>query len=698
MTVFAAVASREHHGAENARNAALSRLVALESRDLQNRDPALAIQLALVAYRLSQTTEARSALLDATAGEMPTRLLGRPGQTDLALGDDGHRVAIAYQGGNSIALYGLRYWQLTPLATLPGAPRTAAVDAIALSDNGQLLALGDSTGHITLWSLRSAAHPKRLATLRAGSGAVRGLSFSPGGGALAAADTTGEVQRWSLVSPAQPGLAPALAAPAGVKLEALSYSPNGRTLAAVGSHGTLILWPAHGGTAPLAHDTLGPAALSSVTFSPDGRTLAAGGAGGLVFLCTVRADGRIEPQASHPAVSAGAGVSSLAFSRDGRYLAAGTFGKAVPVWSTYDWVRVASLPHPANVTGVGFTDRDRRLISTDAAGTTLIWQFPAPSTYTFASALTGVSYSRAKPQLAVTLQSGHTDRWDVVDEWAAAPEGAWYAAALSAAPPNSYWTKPPSTTTSTSTTASGASTTGTTALAVSPRAGDQALRRTLAQTAVRSSALSTDGQLFAAAGADHLVWLWDVSDPASPQLLAKLGGFTGAVTGVVFSRNGQTLFAGSADHTVRIWSLAKPTQPKELPSSPLIGPSTALTRLVLSPDGHTLAGATVDGHVWLWSVANPSKASLDASLTAARDRLTALAFSPSDNVLVAGGLNRRLTFWHYRPFEAVNRICALAGTPITANEWTLYVPGAPYKPPCAKWTPPVIRTVTTSAP
>src|SRR5579862_3363897 len=97
MAIFAAVASREHFSAENARNDALSRLVALESRDLRPTDPSLAMQLALVAYRLSATTEARSTLIDATAGEMPTRLLGPFGHTSIALGDDGHRLAIAYR-------------------------------------------------------------------------------------------------------------------------------------------------------------------------------------------------------------------------------------------------------------------------------------------------------------------------------------------------------------------------------------------------------------------------------------------------------------------------------------------------------------------------------------------------------------------------------------------------------------------------
>jgi hypothetical protein len=69
-------------------------------------------------------------------------------------------------------------------------------------------------------------------------------------------------------------------------------------------------------------------------------------------------------------------------------------------------------------------------------------------------------------------------------------------------------------------------------------------------------------------------------------------------------------------------------------------------------------------------------------------KLTAIAFSPTDNTLVSAGSDHRLTFWHYRPYQAANRICAYGGTPITAAEWARYVQGAPYQPPCANWTPP----------
>src|SRR5579875_3162793 len=93
MTIFAAVNSRERHGIANARDAVLSQYVALEARGLQQSDPALSSQLALVAYRLWPSVDARSALLDATAGEIPTRLLGARGETGISLGDDGHRLA-----------------------------------------------------------------------------------------------------------------------------------------------------------------------------------------------------------------------------------------------------------------------------------------------------------------------------------------------------------------------------------------------------------------------------------------------------------------------------------------------------------------------------------------------------------------------------------------------------------------------------
>ena len=133
--------------------------------------------------------------------------------------------------------------------------------------------------------------------------------------------------------------------------------------------------------------------------------------------------------------------------------------------------------------------------------------------------------------------------------------------------------------------------------------------------------------------------------------------------------------------------MSEPEDPQAEASSPLTGPSSTITKLMLSPDGRTLAAATAEGNVWLWAVGIRA-GNLTGTLTAATGDIAALAFSPSDNILVAGGSDQRLTFWHYRPYQGVDRICALEGTPITPGEWEQYVPGAPYRPPCQNWTPP----------
>lgn len=56
-----------------------SRQIALTALKLRESDPVIAARLFIFAYRTAQTSEARSALLDASATSAPTRYVGGAG-------------------------------------------------------------------------------------------------------------------------------------------------------------------------------------------------------------------------------------------------------------------------------------------------------------------------------------------------------------------------------------------------------------------------------------------------------------------------------------------------------------------------------------------------------------------------------------------------------------------------------------------
>lgn len=145
-----------------------------------------------------------------------------------------------------------------------------------------------------------------------------------------------------------------------------------------------------------------------------------------------------------------------------------------------------------------------------------------------------------------------------------------------------------------------------------------------------------------AAGAyDGAVHLFDVSDPAAPHRIARLGDGSGKKAGAA----------------------------------------------VFSPDGTTLAVGGVNGEVLLWNVRDPSRPHwLGPPTTAATGRVYALAFHPSGrptgDMLVAGGADQTIRTWRTDPESVITTLCHNAGDPITEHEWNTYLNGVPFQQPC----------------
>lgn len=701
---------------------ALSRQVAIEASQLEPTDPALAMQLALAAYRTYPTVQARSALLDASASEMPARILGAAGPTFLAMADHGHLLAVAQSATDDVKLYSLGAGRPVALTTFRVAPSTANTFAVALSPDGRFLAAAGTSGTVALFSLSDPSHPVRLATLGGFRSTVYDVAFGPRGWSLAAASNDGSVRQWDLSKAGRPSLVGVVRAPGGAPLQAVGYSPDGGLLAAAGAGGALLVWRP-GQDRPHIVSGTGSAQLTSLAFSPDGRLLATGGEDNVVRVFAVAASGAVHA-ARPPLGGFSTWVDSVAFSADGRDLVAGSSDNSLREWSTSTWATLAVLEHPAPVTAAGFLPSGNTLVTADADGTVRLWSMPPPGTHLTPGPVFSVDYTANGRMLAAVSGGPHGDvaLWDVADPWrpvhigdvtmparfgpvagveALSPDGHLLAVGNAAARIQLVSLADPRRPQLIGAPLAGATpvleqlalNTAGTVLAsgdnsgrvhlwdVSDAARPRAVSTLVANGYIVGVAFSPNGRLLAAASTDDKVWLWDISRPAHPRKLAVLGGFANYAECVTFTPDGRTLVAGSADDTVRLWDVSNPAKPRPL-GVPLTGPTSYVYSLSVSPDGRTLAASTIDQAVWLWDISSPAHPTVLAELRAATGQVFDATFSPNGHTLVASGSDQALTFWDYRPSGVAARICSLTVSPITRAEWAEYVPGAPYNPPC----------------
>ena len=200
-------------------------------------------------------------------------------------------------------------------------------------------------------------------------------------------------------------------------------------------------------------------------------------------------------------------------------------------------------------------------------------------------------------------------------------------------------------------------------------------------TYVFSVAFSPDGRTLAAASADDLTRLWDVSQPGhAAQIGAPLAGPASYAISVAFSPGGRTLAVGSADKTVRLWNVTDLARP--VPGRSLTGPAGYVYSVSFSPGGRTLAAGVTDGTVWLWQVTDPARPSLVASLTGPAHAVYSVAFAPAAPPSPRAARTAPSGCGTPWPAAAASEVCATAGQPLTRSEWSIFLPGRRYAPPC----------------
>lgn len=255
--------------------------------------------------------------------------------------------------------------------TLQG--HTEAVNALAASADGKVLASGSDDQTVKIWNLETGAVVR---TLSGHSGAVSTVAVSPDGQFVASGSWDKTIKIWNAKTgellrtlTGHSGLVNAVAIAPTPPIPPLGKGGLGGVLASGSKDGSIRLWNLATGQ---EIRTIGGKNLAvlSLAFTPDGKSLAAGNSNGTVGLWNAGNGQLIRRLSGHTD-----GVWSVAFSRDGAMLVTGSWDKSVRLWDVRSGeLRGILSGHSGYVSAVAISADGKTIVSAGWLGEIKIWK------------------------------------------------------------------------------------------------------------------------------------------------------------------------------------------------------------------------------------------------------------------------------------------------------------------------------------
>ncbi|HEX2314745.1 MAG TPA: hypothetical protein VHJ17_13470 [Thermomonospora sp.] len=695
--------------ADRQRNLAVSRQLAAQSEVAG--DPATSALLAVAAWRIAPTAEARHRMLSAAARTGRGSLTGHSSFVRaLAFSPDGKVIATGSTDGTA------RLWdtasrrQLGAPLTPPRAECFPSGVKVAFSPDGRVLATA-CLGTVRFWDV---ATRRELGARLTHGQVVTAMAFGPDGRTLAVADLKGTVRLWDVASRSPRGdpmgrTDPRPGGPSAVN--AVDFSADGRRLAAASADDTARLYDTATSEqigAPFSGHT---GDVDDVAFSPDGSALATASHDGTARLWDV--DTHRQTGDAMRAEGEGA-LHAVAFSPDGTRLATGGGDGRTRLWDTSGQQQVGAAlgDNHFAVRRVAFSP-DGRLFA--AAGDDGVVRLGDPVTHRqIGGASPGLSAVALSPDGRILATGGtggdeHTVRlWDVATR---RPLGRPLEPGGGSSGVHGIRFGPGGRTL-TATSGDGVHVWATDGrllgsyraeggrggLAevradgrlVAVQQGDAVLFWDVARgretgprirvpghtDVISAMAMSPDGGLLAVAGFDRTVRVFDVA--ARRQLGSPLPVATnGVFDDLAFSPDGRTLAVSSGDDTVRLWDVAG----RRPLGAALTGHTGAITAIAFSPDGTTLATGSYDTTVRLWDL--PTYRQIGTHLSGHSRTVNEIAYNSNGSTIATVSDDGTARLWNVaRPADPAATACAIAGRSLTRAEWERHVPNQEFRRIC----------------
>ncbi len=486
--------------------------------------------------------------------------------TQLGISGDASRLVAA--AGRT-----LKVWNL---AAKPGSPEEKAgaitvpapVQALALSPNGQRLAIASGGGIAVL----DPALGREIQSLPGHTGPVRALAFLADGRTLlsAALDKTARLHDVNVLT----ALVAHPAGPVHAKLHS-----NGTQLLTAGADKTVKLWDLAKGA---ILKSFGPVAepIRAVAFSRD-FTLIGAATGKLVKVWNI-ADGKEMLALAHPA-----DVSSLSFNPDKTRLATGAADKLTRVWEVASGKELQFFPQDDAVNDVLYTPA---ALVVSAAGK--VARLETPTIVRAIVADTGPTHALALAPNNVSLLTAGADK--TVKQWNLNNMAVERTYAGAAAPLRTVAVAKNNLLMA----AAGADQT----VRVYQLADGKELGAVKMTGAVQSLAFSPNSLVLVAATADKqikaLATNFAPGQPLPPEFLQPIQTFTSPepMAELVVGPDNSSLYAAGLDKALHVWRLAAPTPTRNFPLPNLVDAAA------FQPGGQLLAGGGHDGKVHLFDL------------------------------------------------------------------------------------------------